>query len=170
MKAIEDQTPMEKLQHNVKLILDINKTKQKTQQKSFPICFYCREMCAKEGGELWMLLEILLPWPCDHYIFLLCSYDLCISFPCPWWRLVIFVFCCRALVISMPLLYNFVFLSSPCDLYALCNTTTFGVKLRKQIVTVVQFVVFGPKCNSASSMIFFKGRRGTYVNVLFFSF
>ena len=28
MKAIEDQTPMEELQHNVNLILDINKEKK----------------------------------------------------------------------------------------------------------------------------------------------
>ena len=30
MKAIEDQTPMPELQHNVKLILDIKKKKENT--------------------------------------------------------------------------------------------------------------------------------------------
>ena len=35
MKAIEDQTPMPELQHNVKLVLDIEK--KKTWHKSFPI-------------------------------------------------------------------------------------------------------------------------------------
>lgn len=48
MKAIEDQTPMPKLQHNVKFILDI----KKKWHKSFPIYFDCGELCVKEGGEL----------------------------------------------------------------------------------------------------------------------
>jgi hypothetical protein len=51
MKSIKDQIPMEKLQHNVKLILDIYK-KNKTQHKSFPIFFDCGELHVKEGGEL----------------------------------------------------------------------------------------------------------------------
>ena len=60
MKAIEDQKPMPELQHNIKLILDINK--EKTRHKSFPICFDCGELRAKEGGELQTRVESSECW------------------------------------------------------------------------------------------------------------
>ena len=52
IKEIEDQTHMLELQHNVKLILDINKNNLKRQHKSFSIYFDCGELRMKKGGDL----------------------------------------------------------------------------------------------------------------------
>ena len=141
MKAIKDQISMAELQHNVNLILDINKKKKKTWHKSFPICFDCGELYVKEDGELWTRVE---------------------SFEC-WWRfhchaLVIDAFCWRSLMISafhchalggdqwrFTILFLFpcdrcISLPWPCDL---CISLSCPCDLRACWVDILQPTVLG---------------------------
>ena len=52
MKAIKDQTPMEKLQHNVQLILDINK-KNDTNHSPFVLIVESYVPKRVESSECW---------------------------------------------------------------------------------------------------------------------